>query len=282
MMKRLLTGILIAFCLLLPTAQVNAEVLTTKKAVLNAIKDGMLQHKKEIVIEMDKSVMEKIRTKINLFDAVAALDDKKTSKDFDYLRLSIHQWKAGWKWSTKGKTATLTFSATYRTTLKQEKAVDDKIKSLLKSWKLEDASDYEKVKKVHDYIINRVAYDQTYQKYSAYDALINKSSVCEGYATAAYRLFTELGLESRIITGGAGVNKPIAHAWNIVKVDGQWYNIDLTWDDPITNTGEQILTYDFFLKSDEDFKYHYRDPFYTTKDFLKAYPIAEESYVMPE
>lgn len=282
MMKRLLTCILIILCLLIPTAQVSAEILTTKKAVLNAIKDGMLQHKKEIVIEMDKSVMEKIGTKTNLFEAVVALDDKKTSKDFDYLRLSIYQWKAGWKWTKQGKTATLTFAVTYRTTLKQEKAVDDKIKSLLKSWKLEDASDYEKVKKVHDYIIKRVAYDQTYQKYSAYDALINKSSVCEGYATAAYRLFTELGLESRIVTGWAGVKVPVAHAWNIVKVDGKWYNIDLTWDDPITNTGEQILIYDYFLKNEEDFKYHYRDDPYTTKEFLKAYPIAEESYVMPE
>ncbi len=94
---------------------------------------------------------------------------------------------------------------------------------------------------------------------------------------AAYRMFTEAGLECRIITGkGNGED----HAWNIVKVNGKWYNIDLTWDDPVSSDGKAMLVYDCFLKSTKDFKGHKRDAEYKTEEFVKAYPISKTSYKM--
>jgi transglutaminase/protease-like cytokinesis protein 3 len=153
--------------------------------------------------------------------------------------------------------------------------VDNRLADILNDLKLKDASDYEKVKTIHDYIINLASYDTTYRKSSVYDILMEKTSVCEGYALAAYRLFIDAGLDCRIISGKG--NKD-AHAWNIVKVDGQWYNIDLTWDDPITNTGEQVLRYDYFLKSERDFTDHIRDGEFNTTEFINAYPIAGVSY----
>ena len=68
------------------------------------------------------------------------------------------------------------------------------------------------------------------------------------------------------------------HGWNIVKVDGNWYNIDLTWDDPITKSGKHVIRYDYFLKNAKEFSDHKRNPEYNTKAFLKAYPIAKVSY----
>ena len=153
--------------------------------------------------------------------------------------------------------------------------VDAMISGIIKELKLEGATDYDKVKLIHDYIINNTSYDTKFVKSSAYDLLVEKEAVCEGYALVAYRLFLAAGLESRIISG-EGNGEP--HAWNIVKVDGKWYNIDLTWDDPITNTGRQVIRYDYFLKSDKEFPNHIRRTEFQTKDFLQAYPMATESY----
>jgi transglutaminase/protease-like cytokinesis protein 3 len=274
-MKRTIIAIsMILICLLWPV-EVSAKTYTSKSEVYNLIKKNLVERKKEFTIEMNMDTMEEIGRNTDLFSAVTALDSKKTSKDGDYLKSNIKSWNTRWRWGGADNKATITLSTVYRTTLKQEKALGDKIASVLKSLDLEGSTDYEKVKAIHDYIIKRVSYDQTYQKYTAYNALINKSAVCQGYALAAYRLFTEAGIDCRIISGTA---KGSAHAWNIVKVSGKWYNIDLTWDDPITSSGKQVLRYDYFLKSTDDFKDHKRDPEFKTKTFLKKYPIAKTSY----
>lgn len=276
MRKKYILWILIIVCLSWPVEAV-AKTYTSKEAVYKIIRKNLLSHKKEFTIEMNHSVMEDIGVNTNLFETVVAIDDKTTSKDFDYLKLSLYSCSGRWKWTSQKKKATLIFSADYRTTLKQEEKLDAAIASALEELDLTDATDYEKVKAIHDYIINRVSYDQSYQKHTAYHALVNKSSVCEGYALAAYRMFLDAGIDCRIIVGTADGGP---HAWNIVKVDGKWYNIDLTWDDPITSNGTQVLRYDYFLKNEEDFINHTRNKEYNTNEFKKAYPIAEESYEM--
>jgi transglutaminase/protease-like cytokinesis protein 3 len=274
MNKKVIALIMIILCMTWPI-EASAQTYTTQDDVYANMKNNLIAHKKEFIIEMDKEIMKEIGTDTNMFDIVAARDDKATSKDGDYLSLSISHWASNWSWSNMGNTATLVFSAKYRTTLTQEKILDTKIASVLEALKLEKASDYKKVKAIHDYIIKRVSYDKTLKKHTAYNALINESSVCEGYALAAYRMFTDAGIENRIIIGMAGGG---SHAWNIVKVDDNWYNIDITWDDPITSSGEQVLRYGYFLKNAKEFSDHKRDPEYNTKAFLKAYPIAKTSY----
>jgi len=272
---------LIAFLLLLvfisSPIEASAKTYTTKNDVYSIVKKNLMAHKTQFTIEMDSDVMNAIGRNTDMFSKVVVSDDKNTSKDNDYLKMSVSNWRSGWSWTSSGDTATLKFSAAYRTTLDQEKQVDSKIESILKSLKLDNKTDYQKVKAIHDYIIKKTSYDQTLTKHSAYNALINKSAVCDGYSLAAYRLFTEAGLSTRIVTGTANGG---AHSWNIVKVNGKWYNIDLTWDDPITNTGEQVLTYDYFLKNAKDFSDHTRDSQYKTSAFVKKYPIANDSYKM--
>lgn len=274
-MKKIITFILLLVLVPWPVHTEAAAIYTKQNDIYNKIRKNLIAHKEEFTIKMDNDVMNDIGRNTDLFDKVAAIDCKKTAKDGDYLKMSVNTWRAGWSWSNYSDTATLTFSADYETTLKQEKELDTKIKRIIKALKLEDKSDYAKVKAIHNYIIKKTSYDRSLSQYSAYDALIDHSAVCQGYTLAAYRLFTAAGLNSRIITGSAGGG---SHAWNIVKVKDKWYNIDLTWDDPLTNTGEEILTYDYFLKSTKDFKNHYRDAEYKTKAFLKKYPIAKESY----
>ncbi len=275
MTKKIMISVLALILFISLPVEASAKTYTTKTEVYNTIKKNLLSHTKQFTVVMNTKVMNQIGRNADLFSKVAVLDDKSTPKDNDYLKLSVSSWRASWKWSSAGTTAKLTFSAAYRTNLSQEKQVDARVQSIIKALELEDKTDYEKVKAIHDYIINETSYDRTLKKHSAYDALINQSAVCDGYSLAAYRLFTEAGISTRIITGLAGGG---AHSWNIVKVDGKWYNIDLTWDDPVTDSGEPVLRYDYFLKSTKDFKDHTRNSQFKTQAFIKKYPIAKENY----
>ena len=117
-------------------------------------------------------------------------------------------------------------------------------------------SDYEKELAIHDYIIKTTSYDYDRlnngtipdSSYTAAGVLINKIGVCEGYSEATKLLLNLVGIECEIVTGLAGNNVP--HAWNIVKIDGAWYMLDTTYDDPITfdNNGKRVetLSYDYF------------------------------------
>ncbi|SHK85529.1 Transglutaminase-like superfamily protein [Anaerocolumna jejuensis DSM 15929] len=276
MQKRVLI-IIFMICILAAPVTVDAKSYTSKEEVYQIIRKNILAHKEKFSIEMNIEVMNEIKRNSDLLNKAADIDSKKTSKDGDYLRFSVSEWATNWQWYTNGRTADLNLTVKYRNTVSQEKKLDTEIKRVLKALKLDGKSDYAKVKKVHDYIIKKTIYDQTLKKHTAYDALIGKSAVCDGYTLAAYRLLTDAGVMTRVITGWAAGN---LHSWNIVQVGDKWYNLDLTWDDPITDTGEQILTYDYFLKNNNDFINHRRDSMYRTNAFNIKYPIAIESYEM--
>lgn len=94
------------------------------------------------------------------------------------------------------------------------------------------STDIEKVKYVHDYLTNTI--DYVYNSplnQSAYSALVLGKTVCAGYAKAFQYCMQKLGIPAAYIVGYAGE----LHAWNLVKLDGEYYNMDVTWDDPISN-----------------------------------------------
>lgn len=111
-------------------------------------------------------------------------------------------------------------------------------------------SDYEKVKYFHDYICENTVYDHenvdngiiTTEASSAYGSLVQGLAVCSGYAKAFQLLCDTAGIEVYYVVGQVDTS---LHAWNVVKVDGAYYQIDTTWDD--TQNG---YTYDFFLVTD--------------------------------
>ena len=125
----------------------------------------------------------------------------------------------------------------HRTTQAQEKAVDAKVNQILQELNVDGKTDVEKVYAIYDYMINHIRYDYknlddaTYmQKYTAYAALVENTSVCMGYALAFYRLALACGVDARYIH-----SDPMEHAWDIVRVDGQYYYLDATWDEKVTN-----------------------------------------------
>ncbi len=122
-------------------------------------------------------------------------------------------------------------------------------------------SDPEIIKTVHDWMCLNIAYDyDNYQNdtipdssYSITGAMRDGRAVCQGYAETFQYFMDVLGLECELITGtaisslGSG-----GHAWNRVKVDEQWYYIDVTWDDPVPDSVGRVL-YDYYMTTDPTF-----------------------------
>lgn len=162
----------------------------------------------------------------------------------------------------------------YYDTAEQEAEMNIAVTNLLEELDLYKESDYRKIRTIYDYICENIVYDHYHLnnpnhtlKYTAYAALVNGTAVCQGYALLFYRLALELGVDCRFIGGDAG--EP--HAWNIVELNGLYYNLDSTWDAGMTE-------YQFFLKNEINFVRHFRDPEYRTAEFYAAYPMASEDY----
>ena len=139
--------------------------------------------------------------------------------------------------------------------------------------KLKKDSDFESVKAAYDYIINRVDYDYDYNNYLDYEGFRDGVMVCSGYSMALFHLLVDMNIPVRMVNGYCAEEEKsvTAHAWNVVKIDGKWYNVDATWDDP---GEEKDIQYQYFLKSDADFGNHYRNNAY--EGYGKD--ISKESY----
>lgn len=218
-------------------------------------------------------------------DAFASLIEKVMNKAFehtgdpeegDYLKYHFLSYNAYATVSPNG-TAQIKIQNEYYTTAAQEAKVTEKVDSLISQWNLKSRSDYEKAKIIYDYICSSVSYDYEHLKdpnyklqYTAYAALINGTSVCQGYANLAYRLFLEAGLDCRIISGTAN-NGP--HAWNIVKIGGLYYNLDSTWD-----SRQSDNRYRYFLKNNKNFLDHTRYSEYSSAAFNQSYTMDVNNY----
>ena len=108
-----------------------------------------------------------------------------------------------------------------------------------------------KLKVFHDYIclnndfVKEEGFNQT-----IYGGFVKGTIQCEGYAKTMQYLCDMAGIESMVIVGSNEAND--THAWNVVKVDGEWYNLDCTWDDPIlTEVDKTNVRYRYFLVPDE-------------------------------
>ena len=128
------------------------------------------------------------------------------------------------------------------------KIIEEKIDSIYSTLVSEKNSDYENIKNIHDYIINNTKYDvnfenqknPTFSSNTAYGPLFENHAICGGYTDLMAIFLDKMGIENYKISNDK-------HIWNYVFVNNRWSHLDLTWDDPVTNTGENILRYDYFL-----------------------------------
>ncbi len=129
---------------------------------------------------------------------------------------------------------------------------------ILKSIISKGMKEVDQVRAVHDYIIlNTAYYEDSSREPSDYPdyvfnvegVLLKGKAVCQGYAET-FQLFMELlGIDSKFVVG-RDLTSNIGHAWNMVRLEGKWYHVDVTWDDPIPDQKGRIQ-YKYFLVTDQ-------------------------------
>ncbi|MCD8384737.1 MAG: hypothetical protein LUC39_07270 [Clostridiales bacterium] len=189
-------------------------------------------------------------------------------------------WSQSYQLSGSTYYVKLTYSMSYYTTSSQESWTKAKVSSIVSSLGMTGKTTYEKIKAIYDYICDNVVYDYAHLsnssyklQYTAYAALHNGTSVCQGYAVLFYRMALEAGIDARVVIGYAWGDSDSPHAWNIVQIGSYYYNLDSTWD-----AGRS--TYNYFLKCPANFNAsHVRSSDYTTSSFQSKYPMASSDYV---
>ena len=138
----------------------------------------------------------------------------------------------------------------FKDTFNKLNSVGDDIVSNIPS----NATDYEKVKFLYEYIINTVDYvDGAPNDQDIRSSLLNKQSVCAGYSRAFEFLCKKAGIKCTYVSGTANGGP---HGWNLVMLDDKYYWVDVTWGDPVyesENSSWNKLNYDFLLVDDEMF-----------------------------
>lgn len=161
-------------------------------------------------------------------------------------------WLSGYKYKEKkllGKQVKLTFYPKYTMTKREaedtQQRIDDVVTDIMHYVSIE-LPDYEKAKFVFSYLAWNVSYsDDSINNQNIISVFLEKETVCQGYASATQYLLKKLGIQSTVITGTIGDN--IRHAWNLVKLDGEYYYMDTTWG-----------SYSYSSESSDKYKYvHY-------------------------
>ena len=149
-------------------------------------------------------------------------------------------------------------------------------------------SNYEKIRGVHNWLINNIEYDvdlEAEEPYSISGALTEGKAVCEGYARSFKYIMDELKIPC-VLVSGIGTNSngdTESHAWNYVMLDGAWYAVDVTWDDPVIIGDGYVSSdtrYRHFLKGQESFFASHQEEGYISQNSIKfKFPeLAVEDY----
>lgn len=117
--------------------------------------------------------------------------------------------------------------------------------ALASMWGL--SSDVEKVKYAHDYLTNTIDYVRNDMDQTAYSGFVWNQTVCVGYAKCFSYMMHKMGIPCTVVTGSTNGGN---HAWNILELDGEYYLMDVTWDDPVGNPADTYY-YNYFNITDD-------------------------------
>lgn len=135
--------------------------------------------------------------------------------------------------------------------------VIDKMEEIVSEIITDDMTDYEKELAIHDYIVKNYKYDhENYisdtipdESYTPYGLLVKGTGVCQAYAEVTKLLLNKVGIECDVVVG---TSRDENHAWNILKLEDEYYMLDVTWNDP-TPDEEGYVNYDYFNLTQEQF-----------------------------
>ncbi|MBW6410456.1 transglutaminase domain-containing protein [Clostridium weizhouense] len=157
----------------------------------------------------------------------------------DYLERSVSNYRILIRGTEQNVTVT------YRTTKEQETYINSELKRISNNLIDKNMTDIDKVVAINNYLVKIYKYDDELKSDNVYSALTTGKTICQGYAMTAYKMFNFVGIESRIVIG---TMNNIGHAWNQVKVNGQWYHLDVTNNDNVVRD-KYLLVSDGFLKN---------------------------------
>lgn len=153
-----------------------------------------------------------------------------------------------------------------------------KVREMLSVIDVEDGK-YEREKKLHDKLLENCQYkkdidsfDDGWQYFSSYGALVEGEAVCEGYSKAMMLMLNLSGVDAATIRGEGEGSR---HMWNLVEIGGNWYHLDATWDD-----GNDDYNHEFFNLTSESIKTdHIIDPILSDESYTDEYSY---NFFLPE
>lgn len=154
----------------------------------------------------------------------------------------------------------VTINVEHLYTEKQIEVINQKVEEIWNREIKDSMTTKDQIKVIHDYIINHTIYDlkranaiengideatPIHESHIAYGPLIEGYAICGGYSDAMAIFLDKMKIPNYKISSEN-------HVWNFVKLDEKWYHLDLTWDDPVVTTGENLLIHNFFLISTKE------------------------------
>lgn len=148
----------------------------------------------------------------------------------------------------------------YLYTEEEKEIVSKKVNEIYNQAITKDMSDYDKIKAIHDYIVDNSKYDverndkddSKYISYKAYGPLIEGYATCSGYTDAMALFLEKMGIKNFKVATELMQKDISGHVWNAVFLDNQWLHLDLTWDDPVSDDGKDYLQHKYFLISSKE------------------------------
>lgn len=156
----------------------------------------------------------------------------------------------------------INITITYLYTEEEKKMVNQKVEEIYNRVIKPTMNDYEKIKTIHDYIIDHVKYDvernndesSNYISYKAYGPLIEGYATCSGYTDAMALFLEKMEIKNFKVVTELIKKETSGHVWNAVFLDNKWLHLDLTWDDPVSEDGKDYLQHKYFLITTDELK----------------------------
>jgi len=243
MRKYIYNVVIILFVLQMSHVQVFANYEQQNIATANSIETLQQQIQNEV---MQLSTEFDIRYTGNISDLKDQLTELiKHAITDPYIYANISSFK--WKYDGYANNIVIQFQFTYHISQEEEAFVEQTLTTIVAS--MHGLSKLEKIQAAHDYIVLTSEYskDSEGSQYSPYTLLTENKGVCQAYALVLYRMLEMLDFEVQYVPGKVGEQ---LHAWVLVKLDYEWYHIDVTWDDPLPDYKGEVR-YNYFLVSDK-------------------------------
>ncbi|MBR2312022.1 MAG: hypothetical protein IKA46_01870 [Clostridia bacterium] len=203
---------------------------------------------------VDADLVEALREGISNIDAVIDLSALSPTKEAVRTAMSAIVYSSpeyfylqpSYKMTSSSEELVLSITPTYTAT--KDEVLDMREVYLQKLAEIvagapENGTDFDKILYLHDYFVQNYSYDETLTIRDAYTFFTTKKGVCQAYMLGLIAAARELGIESIPVT-----SDKMKHAWNLVKIDGAWYHVDITWDD--SKSYPTLTSYTYFLQSD--------------------------------